>query len=184
MDSTIWVILAVVAIVVVFVWTLYNSLVTAKVRIQEAWSGIDVQLKRRTDLIPNIVASVKGYAAHEKEVFENVTKARSALLSAQTVGEKGQADTMLSGALKSLFAIAEAYPQLRANENFLQLQNELSDVEAKIAYARQFYNANVMDYNTKIKVFPNMLLASTFGFQEEEFFQADQAERQPVKVQF
>ena len=184
MDSTIWVILAVVAIVVVFVWTLYNSLVTAKVRIQEAWSGIDVQLKRRTDLIPNIVASVKGYAAHEKEVFENVTKARSALLSAQTVGEKGQADTMLSGALKSLFAIAEAYPQLLANENFLQLQNELSDVEAKIAYARQFYNANVMDYNTKIKVFPNMLLASTFGFQEEEFFQADQAERQPVKVQF
>ncbi len=184
MDIAVWASLGIVALAVIFIWSLYNSLVSARVRIKEAWSGIDVQLKRRTDLIPNLVESVKAYAKHEKEVFENVTRARSALVSAGSVAEKQQADNMLTGALKSLFAVAEAYPQLRANENFLQLQKELSDIEEKIAYARQFYNSNVMDYNTKIKVFPNMLFAATFGFIEEEFFEAEEAEKPPVKVKF
>lgn len=184
MDTIVWAVLGVVGLAVIFIWSLYNSLVSARIRIKEAWSGIDVQLKRRTDLIPNLVESVKAYAKHEKEVFENVTRARASLVSAGTVAEKQQADNMLTSALKSLFAVAEAYPQLRANENFLQLQQELSDIEEKIAYARQFYNSNVVDYNTKIKVFPNVLFAATFGFAEEEFFEAEEAEKQPVKVKF
>lgn len=153
-------------------------------RVKEAWSGIEVQLKRRSSLIPNLVESVKGYAKHEKVVFENVTKARSALLSAKTPQKAAEANNMLAGALKTLFAIAEAYPQLRASENFKELQEELSDTETKIAASRQFYNANVLDYNTKIKVFPNVIFANLFGFKEEEFFQAEDEAKGDIKVEF
>ena len=162
----------------------YNALVILKTRIKEAFSGIDVQLKRRADLVPNLVETVKGYAKHEKEVFENVTKARSALMKAETPKEKAQADNMLTGALKSLFAVAEAYPQLQASQNFQELQRQLEDTEDKVAYARQFYNSNVLEYNTKTKTFPSNLIANTFGFKEEEFFEAKEEERETVKVNF
>jgi LemA protein len=162
----------------------YNALVILKTRIKEAFSGIDVQLKRRADLIPNLVETVKGYAKHEKEVFENVTKARSALMKAETPKEKAQADNMLTGALKSLFAVAEAYPQLQASQNFQELQRQLEDTEDKVAYARQFYNSNVLEYNTKVRTFPSNLIANTFGFKEEEFFEAKEEERETVKVDF
>lgn len=184
MDFALWIPIGIVVLLVLYVWSLYNSLVTARVRIQEAWSGIDVQLKRRADLVPNLVEAVKGYVKHEKGVLENVTKARAAMLGAKTVGEKEKADNMLTGALKTIFAVAEAYPKLRASENFKQLQEELSDIEEKVAYSRQFYNSNVMDYNTKIKVFPNVLLAGSFGFKEEEFFEAEAGEREKVEVKF
>lgn len=174
----------IVGVVLLFLWYLYNSLVTLRVRVKEAWSGIEVQLKRRSSLIPNLVESVKGYAKHEKEVFENVTKARAALMGAQDPKHAAAADNMLTGALKSLFAVAEAYPNLRASENFQQLQQELSDTETKIAASRQFYNANVLDYNTKIKVFPNVLLAGMFGFGEEQFFEADAEAKKDIKVSF
>jgi Uncharacterized conserved protein len=162
----------------------YNALVILKTRIKEAFSGIDVQLKRRADLIPNLVETVKGYAKHEKEVFENVTKARSDLMKAETPKEKAQADNMLTGALKSLFAVAEAYPQLQASQNFQELQRQLEDTEDKVAYARQFYNSNVLEYNTKVRTFPSNLIANTFGFKEEEFFEAKEEEREAVKVNF
>lgn len=170
--------------VIVFVWSVYNRLVSLKVRIKEAWSGIDVQLKRRADLIPNLVESIKGYAKHEKEVFENVTKARSALMGAHGPHEKAAADNMLTGALKSLFAVAEAYPNLRASENFQQLQKELSDTEDKVAYSRQFYNNVVMEFNTTIAIFPNVLLANMMGYKTEEFFEANESERKKVDVKF
>lgn len=170
--------------VVGYIWLTYNSLVTLRERIKEAFSGIDVQLKRRTDLIPNLVESVKGYAKHEKEVFENVTKARSALLGAKGPAQKAEADNMLTDALKSLFAVAEAYPNLRASENFQQLQQELTDTEDKISYSRQFYNSNVLSYNTKVQMFPSSLIASQFGFKEKEFFETADSERQPIKVKF
>lgn len=176
--------IGIIVFLIVFVWLLYNSLVKSKMRVQEAWSGIDVQLKRRSSLVPNLVEVVKGYAAHERQVFENVTRARSALMGANDAKSAAEANNLLTGALKTLFAVAEAYPQLRASENFQQLQNELSDIEAKIAYARQFYNSNVMDYNTKIKVFPNVLLANTLGFKEADFFAATEEERADVKVSF
>lgn len=175
-----FIILAVVA----FIWMTYNSLVTLRERIKEALSGIDVQLKRRTDLIPNLVETVKGYAKHEKEVFENVTKARTALMGAKGVGEKAEADNMLTGALKSLFAVAEAYPDLKASENFKALQEELSDTEDKISYSRQFYNSNVLAYNTKIQTFPANIIANQFGFKSYDFFQTTEEEKKPVKVQF
>lgn len=171
-------------LLILFLWSLYNGLVTAKLRVKEAWSQIDVQLKRRADLIPNLVETVKGYAKHEKSVFENVTKARSALLSASSPKDKAEANNMLAGALKSLFAVAEAYPALRASENFTTLQKELEDAEDKIAYARQFYNTSVLEYNTKIKLFPNVLLASSMGFTDEEFFEAKGEEREKVTVKF
>jgi len=178
------VVVGAIAIFGVFVWSLYNGLVTAKIRVAESWSGIDVQLKRRTDLIPNLMETVKGYATHEREVFENVTKARSALLGAGNAKEAASADNMLTGALKSLFAVAEAYPELKASDNFKELQDELSDTETKIAASRQFYNSNVLDFNTKIQVFPNSLIAGTFGFKSAEFFEAGAGEREPVKVKF
>jgi len=162
----------------------YNALVILKNRIKEAFSGIDVQLKRRADLIPNLVETVKGYAKHEKEVFENVTKARSALMKAETPKDKAEADNMLSGALKSLFAVAESYPQLQASQNFKELQRQLEDTEDKIAYSRQFYNSNVLEYNSKVKIFPSNLIANTFGFKEEEFFEVKEKEREAVKVNF
>jgi LemA protein len=177
-------ILVVLGLIVAFVWMLYNGLVTAKVRIDEAWSGIDVQLKRRADLIPNIVETVKGYAKHEKEVFEKVTEARSALMSAQGPQAAAAANNQLTSALKSLFALAENYPELKASQNFLDLQQQVGDTEDKIAYSRQFYNANVLDYNTKIKVFPNVILAGLFGFKEVEFFKATEEEKASVKVSF
>ncbi|KKR31471.1 MAG: LemA family protein [Candidatus Gottesmanbacteria bacterium GW2011_GWC2_39_8] len=173
-----------ILILVVFIWSLYNGLVTSKMRVKEAWSGIDVQLKRRTDLIPNLIETVKGYAKHEKEVFENVTKARAALMSAGGPHDKAKAEGELTGALKSLFAVAEAYPELKASENFVQLQKELGDTEDKIAYARQFYNTSVLDYNTRIKVFPAVLFAGSLGFTDEEFYEAEEGERKKVEVKF
>lgn len=167
-----------------YLLSIYNGLAKLKVRVEEAWSGIEVQLKRRTDLIPNLVETVKGYAKHEKEVFENVTAARSALVNAGDPAQAQEANNMLTGALKSLFAIAEAYPDLKASENFKQLQADLTDTEDKIAYARQFYNANVRDYNTKIVVFPNSIIAGMFNFTPEKFFDAPESELQPVKVDF
>lgn len=162
----------------------YNGLVTIKTRIQEALSGIDVQLKRRADLIPNLVETVKGYAKHEKTVFENVTKARSSLMSAGSLQEKAEANNQLSGALKSLFAVAEAYPELKASTNFQDLQRQLEDTEDKVAYSRQFYNSNVLDYNTRILVFPSNIIAGMFGFTKSEFFAATEEERKKVEVKF
>lgn len=181
---TLWIILGAIALVLLFVWGLYNSLIGLKMRVKESFSGIDVQLKRRTDLIPSIVESVKGYAAHEKSVFENVTKARSSLMNAQTVGEKAQADNMLTGALKSLFAVAENYPQLRASENFMQLQTQLAETEDKIAYSRQYYNSIVTEFNTKILLFPNNVIAGMLGFKAEEFFGATEEDRKRPEVKF
>src|SRR5579859_6281151 len=146
-----WIVIAVVVFILLYVVYVYNSLATGKVRIKEAFSGIDVQLKRRVDLIPNLVETVKGYAKHEKEVFENVTKARSALMGAQSPQEKAQSNSQLTETLKSLFAIAENYPNLKASDNFKELQEELSDTETKVAAARQFYNTNVLDYNSAIQ---------------------------------
>lgn len=183
--TTWWIILGVVVLVVLWVIGAFNRLVTLRNRTDESWSDIDVQLKRRYDLIPNLVATVKGYATHEREAFENVTKARATALSAQGPQAKGQADNILSGALKSLFAIAEAYPDLKANQNFLRLQDELADTENKIQAARRFYNANVRDFNTAQQTFPTNVLASPFGFKPREFFELEaEAEKQPVAVKF
>ncbi len=178
------ILLIALGVMVAFVIALYNSLQRLKVRIKEAWSQIDVQLKRRVDLIPNLVETVKGYASHEKEVFEKVTKARTALMGATNAKEAGEADNMLTGALKSLFAVAEAYPELKAQEGFMNLQKELSDTEDKVAYSRQFYNSVVRDYNQKIVVFPANIIASFLGFKQEEFFEAEESEREAVKVDF
>lgn len=172
-----------VILVLYFVGT-YNSLIILKTRIQEALSGIDVQLKRRADLIPNLVETVKGYAKHEKEVFENVTKARSALLSATSLPEKAEANNQLTGALKSLFAVAEAYPELKASTNFQDLQRQLEDTEDKVAYSRQFYNSNVLDFNAKVQVFPTNIISNMFGFKPFDFFQATEEERKKVDVKF
>lgn len=182
--NTTLIIIGAAALIVVYIWSTYNRLVILKTRIQEALSGIDIQLKRRIDLIPNLVETVKGYAKHEREVFQNVTKARSALMSAKTTEQKAAANDILTGALKSLFAVAEAYPQLRASENFSDLQRQLEDTEDKIAYSRQFYNSNVLDYNARIKVFPNNLLADMFKFSTETFFKAKEEERKKVEVKF
>lgn len=183
-NLTLGLLIGVPLLLVAFVWGLYNSLVKLKQQVEEAWSGIDVQLKRRSSLIPNLVESVKAYAKHEKEVFENVTKARSALMDAKGVKDSANANSQLETAVKSLFAVAENYPELKANENFSKLQDELSDTETKVAYSRQFYNTNVKDFNTKIKVFPAVLIANTMGFKEVEYFEAAQEERKDVKVDF
>ena len=180
----IWIIVGLIIIFLIFLWTLYNGLVTGRMRVKESWSGIDVQLKRRSNLIPNLVEAVKGYAKHEKSVLEEVTIARSQLMKAGDPKAAAQADNLLTGALKSLFAVAEAYPDLKASDNFKHLQEELSDTETKIAASRQFYNSNVLDYNTKIKVFPNVLLAGAFGFADEQFFETEKSAKKPVKVKF
>ncbi len=177
-------IIGVLGILIIYLVAQYNGFVVLKTRIQEALSGIDVQLKRRADLIPNLVETVKGYAKHEKTVFTEVTKARSALINADTIEKKAQANDMLSGALKSLFAVAEAYPQLQASENFKDLQRQLEDTEDKVAYSRQFYNANVLDFNAKAQMFPSNLVASMFGFKAFEFFAATEEERKKVSVKF
>lgn len=182
--NIVYILLGIVGLLVGFVLVIYNSLVVLKARIKEAWSGIDIQLKRRTDLIPNLVETVKGYAKHEKEVFENVTLARSALMSAKTPHDAAVANNQLVGALKTLFAVAEAYPELKASENFRDLQRQLEDTEDKVAYARQFYNQNVLEYNTKVAVIPNVLVANWFGFKPEEFFEAEEEERKNVEVKF
>lgn len=184
MDITLIIIVVGILLVALFIWMVYNSLATGRVRIKEAFSGIDVQLKRRIDLVPNLIETVRGYAKHEKELIENVTKARTALMQAKTPHEKAESDNMLVGALKSIFAVSENYPTLKANENFLHLQQELSDIEAKIAYARQFYNINVRDYNTTLANFPSGQIGRMFGFKEEEFFEAQEGEKEPVKVKF
>ena len=176
--------IAILALIALYIWSLYNDLTTGKIRVKEAWSQIEVQLKRRADLIPNLVETVKGYAKHEKSVFENVTKARSALMKATGPGEKAAANNMLTDALKSLFAVAEAYPDLKASTNFADLQRQLEDTEDKIAFARQFYNSNVLEYNTKIRLFPNSIIANAFSFKEEQFFEAKPEEREKVAVKF
>ena len=178
------VILGVVVVLVIWLIAIYNGLVGARQRVKEAFSGIDVQLKRRSSLIPNLVETVKGYAAHEREVLEAVTRARAQLDNARTPGQAAQADNILTGTLRSLFAVAEAYPDLKADQNFLELQRELTDTEDKIAYSRQFYNGNVRDFNQKIQVFPSVIVARMFGFREEEFFEAQESERQDVRVSF
>ena len=163
---------------------IYNGLIRSRVRVNEAWSGIDVQLKRRASLIPNLVETVKGYATHEREVFERVTEARAGLERAGTAKEATEANNMMTQALSHLFAVAENYPQLRASENFMDLQNELTDTEEKIAFARQFYNRNVMDFNTKILVFPSVVIARMMNLQPFDFFGTDEEARQDVKVSF
>jgi len=184
MSTTGWIVVAVIAVVVIWLIATYNRLIALRNRIQNAWSQIDVQLRRRYDLIPNLVETVKGYAAHEHKVFEEVTEARTRAIAAQTVKDQGQAENMISAALKTLFAVAEAYPELKANQNFMMLQEELSGTESKIAYARQFYNDTVYTYNTKIQSFPTNLLASTAGFRERDYFELEEAAREPVRVQF
>ncbi|MDQ1374206.1 MAG: LemA protein [Actinomycetota bacterium] len=179
-----WVVLGVVVLVVLYGIVQYNGLVRRRNRIESAWSQIDVQLQRRYDLIPNLVETVKGYATHEKGVFESVTQARANAMNAQGPAQQAQAENAITGALKSLFAVAEAYPDLKANQNFLALQEELSGTEGKIAYARQFYNDTVQGYNTKIQTFPSNLVAGPFGFKEREYFEADDTSRGPVQVRF
>ncbi len=169
---------------ILYVWGLYNGLISLRTQIEEAWSQIDVQLKRRADLIPNLVETVKGYAKHEKGIIAAVTEAHKAMLSATGLASKAKASDALSGALNRLLALAENYPNLKANENFVQLQKELSDTEDKVAYARQYYNNSVMEFNIKIRTFPNSLLASQLGFKGKEFFGATEEERKNIKVNF
>jgi len=180
------VIVLLVVIVGGYLWATYNGLVRLNVRVDEAWSDITVQLKRRADLIPNLIETVKGYAAHEKAVFENVTKARAETLSAQGPADAAVAETHMQSALKSIFAVAEAYPQLQANQNYLQLQQELVDTEDKIQASRRFYNGGVRELNTRIKVFPNTLFVRGLGFHEREFFEVADAATiaEPPRVQF
>ncbi|MFC1647996.1 LemA family protein [Nanoarchaeota archaeon] len=179
-----WIIIIILAVIVFFVILLYNSLVRLKNQVKNSWAQIDVQLKRRNDLIPNLVETVKGYMQHEKSVLENVTKARSAVMGANTVEEKGKASNMLSDTLKSLFAVSENYPDLKANENFMQLQEEITGTENKIAYARQHYNDMVMRFNIKIQTFPNNVFASTLHFEQQQQFEATEEEKKNVKVKF
>jgi LemA protein len=174
------------AIILLILWLLgtYNSLVSLRNRVREALSQIDVQLKRRSSLIPNLVEAVKGYVKHEKSVLENVTKARSAMVGASSLSDKAKANDMLSGALKSLFAVAEDYPKLQASENFKQLQDELSDTETKVAAARQFYNTNVLDLNNSLESFPSSIIGNMFSFKKEEFFKATDSEKADVSIKF
>lgn len=180
--------MAVIAIIIFAVVAMYNGLIRLKVRVGEAWSDIDVQLKRRHDLIPNLVETVKGYAAHEQSTFDKVIQARNQAMQAQAGGDNkalAQAENMLSGTLKSLFALSEAYPDLKANQNFLELQRELTDTEDKVQASRRFYNGNVRDFNTKLQVFPTNIIAGTLGFKAREFFGIEDAsEKEVVKVKF
>ncbi|MCX8194575.1 MAG: LemA family protein [Candidatus Micrarchaeota archaeon] len=184
MELLIYIFAGLFILVLLFFILTYNYLITLRNRIDNAWAQIDVQLKRRYDLVPNLVETVKGYAKHERELFESVTKARAAMASAGTVAEKAKADNILSSTLKSLFAVAENYPQLRANENFKMLQEELAGIENKIAYARQFYNDSVLSYNTAIQHIPTNIVAAIFNFKAREFFKTEGSERENVKVKF
>jgi LemA protein len=184
----IWIIVAIVVLIALIVGVAYNSLVTLRVRVDEAWSDINVQLKRRLDLIPNLVETVKGYAAHESGVFTAVTEARANVLNAKGVKETAAADNQFEGTLKSLFAVSEAYPDLKANQNFQELQGELVDTEDKIQASRRFYNSGVRDLNTKIQTFPSNIIASLFHFVVRDFFEIDEAEQaaanKPTEVKF
>lgn len=184
--TVIYIILAVLALVVIWFIATYNGLIRSRNRVDEAWSDIEVQLKRRYDLIPNLVNTVKGYAKHEDKVFTEVTAARTAAMSATAPHDKLEKENMLAGTLKSLFAVAENYPELKANESFLSLQNDLTDTENKIQASRRFYNGNVRDFNTKLQVFPTNLVSSMLGFKDREFFDIDETgpEGQPVDVKF
>jgi LemA protein len=183
-----WIILGIVVVLALVLWAVYNSLVTLRVRVDEAWSDITVQLKRRLDLIPNLVETVKGYASHESGVFQAVTEARANVLSAQGVKQTAAAENQFEGALKSLFAVSEAYPDLKASQNFMELQQELVDTEDKIQASRRFYNGGVRDLNTKVQTFPSNVIAGMFGFKSREFFELDEAQQQlaekPVEVKF
>ncbi len=182
----IWLIALLIGVGIVLIWLvlLFNGLIRMRNRVDEAWSDIDVQLKRRHDLIPNLINTVKGYAKHEKGVFEAVTEARSNAINAKSPGAHAKAENMLTEALKSVFAVAEAYPDLKASDNFMHLQRELTDAEDKIQAARRFYNGNVRDFNTKIQVFPSNLVAGILGFKKYEFFEAEAGERENIKVEF
>lgn len=180
-----WILIIIVAVFVFVAVGIYNSLINLRNRADNAWAQVDVQLRRRYDLIPNLIETVKGYAKHEREVFQKVTEARSKAIDAGSVKEQEQAENMLSGALKSLFAVVENYPELKANQNFLMLQEELAGTEGKIAYARQFYNDTVMKFNTKQQVFPSNIIANMFNFKEKEYFEIEEpAAKEPVKVKF
>lgn len=185
---SVWIILSVVAVLVIAVIAMYNGLVTANVRVKEAWSDITVQLKRRFDLIPNLVNTVKGYAKHEAETLQKIAKERASVVTGGSVKDTAEAENMLTGALKSVFAVAESNPDLKANENFKHLQEELVDTEDKIQAARRFYNGSVRDLNTKIQTFPTNVFAGMLGFKEREFFELDEAEsnaaKDPVDVKF
>lgn len=183
-----WIILGIIVVVGLFIWATYNGLIKLRVRVDEAWSDITVQLKRRLDLIPNLIETVKGYAKHEQGVFESVTEARANVLSAKGVKDTATAENQFEGALKSMFAVAEAYPDLKANQNFVELQKELVDTEDKIQASRRFYNGGVRDLNTKVQTFPANIVAGIFSFKNREFFELDNAEQEvaekPVDVKF
>jgi LemA protein len=177
--------LLIIVFVIIIAVGMYNSLVSLRNRCDNAWSQVDVQLRRRYDLIPNLVETVKGYAKHEREVFERVTEARTKAIDASTVKEQGQAENQLTGALKTLFAVAENYPELKANQNFLMLQEELAGTESKVAYARQFYNDSIMKYNIRLQVFPSSIIAGMFKFKQRDYFEiGEEAAKGPVKVTF
>ena len=184
MSVALWIVLIILGLVVVYVIYKYNRLITLRNRIENAWSQIDVQLKRRADLIPNLVETVKGYMKHEKSVLENVTKARSALVKAGSMAAKAKADNMISGALKSLFAVAEAYPQLKANENFMHLQQRISGLENELADMREFYNDSVNTFNVRIETIPGMFFAGPMGLARRDSFKATEEEKKDVKVEF
>ncbi|PKL36367.1 hypothetical protein CVV38_00445 [Candidatus Peregrinibacteria bacterium HGW-Peregrinibacteria-1] len=182
--TALFIILGIVAILAIFLIAIYNGLVKIKNEVDNAWADIDTQLKKRYDLIPNLVETVKGYASHESQTFEKVVQARSAAMNAGSIAEQQQAENMLTGALKSIFALAENYPDLKANENFLQLQATLTEVEDHIQSARRYYNAAVRELNTKIEVFPNNMIAGPMGFSKREYFEIEETEKQNVKVSF
>jgi LemA protein len=184
MTTPILILIAIVVIVLIYGVSLYNTFVSLRQKVAEAWADIDVQLKRRYDLIPNLVETVKGYASHESGVFEEVTKARAQAIQATGLEQKAEAENALSGTLKSLFAVSEAYPDLKANQNFLELQRELSDTENKIQASRRFYNSVVLSLNTKVESFPDSFIASSFGFEKKEYFEIAEAEKEVVKVSF
>ena len=183
-STGIWIVIALVVIVILWFIFSYNSFIRIRNHVDNAWSQIDVQLKRRFDLIPNLMETVKGYMKHEKSTLKEVTEARTAFLRAKGPAQMAKAENQLEGALKSIFAVAESYPQLRASENFMQLQEELSGTESKIAYARQFYNDNVQSWNIKCHTFPSNMIARMLSFIDKEFFKTNEEERKPVKVTF
>ena len=184
MTTELMIIIGIVVVLLLYIILTYNGLVTLRNRVKEAWSDIDVQLKRRYDLIPNLVEVVKGYASHEKETLERVITARNVAMSANGAKEKGEAENVLSGALKNLFALSENYPDLKASTNFLELQRELSDTENKIQAARRFYNGNVKDFNTKIEMFPTNIVANMFNFKANDFFSIADEEKENPQVKF
>lgn len=178
------IVIAVILIILFYIVYIYNKLITARNKVENSWSQIDVQLTRRADLIPNLIETVKGYTSHESSTFENITKARSSLLNADAVSEKAKANDALTKGLKSLFAVAESYPELKANENFISLQEELADTENKISYTRQFYNDTVLMYNNLCQMFPSNLMAKMFDFKEKDYFKSSTESREVPKVEF